>query len=191
VKILNEYAKYNYQVIAMGDNGETRQLMADETTKSLKVISTDHSDVHNKKAFSASGIFDNVANLTACNYAFLTPTVESGKIVHLKYIDVQCPASKVRMDIYEAPTNAPTGGADYQSYNHYRVGEVVASGMQAIKANVTFDGTGATMLNWMYIPKNIVEGEFVLSPNTWYVVIFSNQSGGAVDLSFYQYWTEE
>jgi hypothetical protein len=144
------------------------------------------------KVFSVSGIFDNIANDASVKYAFKTPKADSGKIVHLKYIDVQCPATKIRMDIYEAPTNAPTDGSDYVAYNHNRTGTKTDTAMQYIKAGVTFDATGATMLNWQYIPKNILpENDWVLKADTWYVVLFTNLSGAVTDLSFYQCWTEE
>jgi hypothetical protein len=190
---LNETQDWKGQILGTNDVNETVKIKVDTTSKSLKTITTDHSDVHNKKGFSISGIFDAVADSTSVNYAFKTPTAESGKLIHLKYYDIQSTSPKVRTDFYEAPTNAPTLGTDINAYNHNRVGTPEISAMQAIKSGVTFDGTGVTMLNWQYIPNKIqpLDTEFILKPNTWYVRLFTNKSGSAVDLSFYEYWIEE
>jgi hypothetical protein len=189
----NEYSKYPYQILGLNDANESVKLRADTLTKSLKSISTDHSNTHQGKIFSISGIYSDIADSASVNYAFKTPTVASGKIIHLKYVDFVSTNSKVRVDFYETD-NAQLAGTDIVAYNHYRVGEVVPTAMQALKSGVTFEGTGAIMLNWQYIPKNVQSMDmdwFVLKPNTWYCVLFSNQSGAEMDLSFYQYWTEE
>jgi hypothetical protein len=66
--------------------------------------------------------------------------------------------------------------------------------MQAIKTGMTYNGTGAkTIDSTQYIggqPRN-TDIEFVLKPDTWYVVLFTNSTGAAVDISFFDFWYEE
>ena len=122
---MDEYQEYKGQILGENDNGETEKLKADSITESLKTISTDESAVHNKQGFSISGIFGTVVDSASVNYAFKTPTVESGKIIHYEINDIQSTTNnKVRVDFYEVPI-APASGSDVVAYNHYRVGEVV------------------------------------------------------------------
>ena len=188
---MDEYQEYKGQILGENDNGETEKLKADSITESLKTISTDHSAIHNKQGFSISGIFGAVADSLSVNYAFRTPTFESGKIIHYKINDIQSTTNnKVRVDFYEVPI-APASGSDVVAYNHYRVGEVVESAMQAIKFNATLDMSDAVMLDYHYLSNHLQSMEWVLKPNQWYVRIISNLSGGAIDVSFYDFWIEE
>lgn len=144
--------------------------------------------VRNMQGFSLSGLYGSVANSVMINYAFKTP--KNGKMIHLKINDIQSSVTnKVRIDFYEAPDVAPINGSDVVAYNHYRAGEPLPSSMQAIKLNATLDMTGATMLDYHYI-STVKECDWILKPDTWYIRMISNQTGGAIDVSFYEFWLE-
>ncbi len=163
-------------------------------TRAFRTITSDHAAIHAKEGFGISGIFSAVANGVTVNYAFKTPTVASGKVIHLKYVDIQAAANKVRVDLYEAPTAAPTVGSDLAVINRSRLNTPPASVMQAVKAGMTLDLTGATMLETsQYVagaPRPL-DIEFMLKPDTWYIRTLTNSTGGATDISFFEFWYEE
>jgi hypothetical protein len=165
----------------------------ERVTGAPRAISSDHASIHAGEGFSISGIITNLANGASTNYAFKTPTIASGKVVHWKYRDVQSSANKIRVDFVEAPTNAPTLGTDLVAYNRSRLSSH-GTAMQTIKAGTTYDGTGAkTIDSAQYVggqPRSL-DIEFVLKPDTWYVVLITNSTGSAVDVSFFDFWYEE
>jgi hypothetical protein len=187
---MNETQDWKGQGLGTTDTGYVVKTRVDDITKAQRVITSDHEAVHDGKVFSVSGIYDAVATSTSVNFAFKTPTVASGKIIHLKYLDIMSSADKVRMDLYETSTEQ-SAGVDITAYNHNRLGTPTGTAMQAIKSGITFESTGATMLNWQRVSKNIQPTEWELCPNKWYIFLFTNQSGSAVDISHYTVWIEE
>jgi hypothetical protein len=157
------------------------------------VITSDHASIHKGEGFSISGIFSNLGNGASTNYAFKTPTIESGKVIHWKYREVQSSSSKIKVEFIESPTNAPTGGNDLVAYNRRRSSTNTTS-MQSIKTGTTYNSAGATIIDVsQYIggqPRSN-DIEFVLKPDTWYVVLITNATGGGVDVSFFDFWYEE
>lgn len=178
----------------LDENSNARNVI-DITTGAKKIITSDHANIHASQGFSISGIFASVANSATVNYAFKTPTVAAGKIIHLKHQEFWASANKVRTDLYEAPTNAPTNGSVLTAYNRNRVGTPVATAMQSIKSAMDIDLTGATDIETLQFgyasvarPMDI---EVVLKPDTWYIRTFTNSTGGAVDINFFDFWYEE
>ncbi len=173
---------------------EIMELQKERITDAQKIITSDHGDIHAGRGFSISGIFTAVANSTTVNYAFKTPSVASGKYVHLKFKDIQATGTKVRVDLYENPTAAPTNGTDLVAINRNRVGTPATSGMQFIKTAMDLNLAGAITLNSEQFlggqPRSL-DIEFVLKLNTWYVRTFTNGTGGAADISFFEFWYEE
>ena len=173
---------------------EIAELQKERVTDGQICINSDHAGVHKGQGYSISGIFSAVANSTTVNYAFKTPTVASGLYIHLKFKDIQATGTKVRVDLYEKPTNAPTVGTDLVAINRRRVGTPPVTSMQAIKSGMTLDLTGATTLNSEQFvggqPRSL-DLEFVLNPDTWYIRTFTNGTGGAADISFFEFWYEE
>jgi hypothetical protein len=175
------------------DEGNVHNVI-ERVTGAKTTINSDHRAIHKGEGFGISGIFVNVANGATVNYAFKTPTVASGKYVHLKYNDISAAGNKIRVDLFEAPTNAPTLGSDLSTINRRRVGTPAVSNMQAVKSAMTIDTTGAVTLE----TKQFISGqtrpidiEFVLKPDTWYIRTFTNSTGSASDISFFEFWYEE
>lgn len=171
-------------------------LKIDMITHAPRTITTDHSSIHESEGFNISGIFTGVANLATVNYAFKTPTVESGKIIHYKYHEFWASANKVRTDFYEAPTDAPINGTDLTAYNRNRIAATpTATTMQAIKVTMDATFTGAkdleTLLFGITPVVRSMDIEFVLKPDTWYIRTFTNSTGGAVDINFFEFWYED
>jgi len=176
-------------------DAQGHEIELDETTNGLPIITTDHAAVHDKMGFSVSGVFASVANGATVNYAFKTPTVASGKIIHLKVKEFYAAGNNVRTDFYEAPTNAPTNGTDLVAYNHNRVGTIPATTMQAIKTAMDLNLTGALNLETLTFGNSSVvrtsDIERVLNPDTWYIRTFTNGSGATASINFFNFWYEE
>lgn len=165
----------------------------ERVTGGFKQINSDHALIHASRGFSISGIYTAIANGSVVNYAFKTPSVASGKYVHWKYRDIQATATKMRVDFYEAPTNAPANGTDLTAYNRNR-NSATASAMQAIKTGMTLDLTGAKLIDTAQFVSGqarALDLEYVLIPNTWYIVTMTNSTGAAADANFFEFWYEE
>jgi hypothetical protein len=166
----------------------------ERVTNAQKAITTDHALIHDGNGYSLTGIFAAVANNAVVNYAFKTPTVASGKYIHLKYHEFSATANKIRADLYEAPTAAPTNGSAIVPVNRRRAGTVAASSMQSVKAAMDIVLTGATTLETQQFiseyPRTL-DIEFVLKPDTWYIRTLTNSTGGAADINFFEFWYEE
>jgi hypothetical protein len=176
------------------DENSVVQNPVDTITGGIKQLTTDHALIHAGKGFSISGIFANVANAAVVNYAFKTPTAASGKYIHLKFKEFFATANKIRMDFYEAPTAAPTNGTDIASINRRRIGTPTVTAMQAIKSAMDINVAGATTLNTEQFTSTTgrsLDLEFVLKPDTWYIRTFTNGTGSAADISFFEFWYEE
>ena len=159
------------------------------------IITSDHIRIHEGEGFSISSIFTGVANLATVNYAFKTPTVASGKFIHLKHQEFWASANKVRTDFYEAPTNAPINGSSLAISNRRRTGVLPVSNMQAAKAAMDIDLTGATNVETLQFGLGSIarpmDIEMVLKPDTWYIRTFTNSTGGSIDINFFDFWYEE
>jgi len=176
-------------------DAQGREVILDRTTSGLPVINTDHVGIHAKQGFSVSGLFASVANGATVNYAFRTPTVASTKIIHLKVREFYAAGNNVRTDLYEAPTNAPTLGTVLASYNHNRIAAIPATTMQSVMTGMTLDLSGATNLETLTFGNSSAvrtsDIERVLAPNTWYIRTFTNGSGVAASINFFNFWYEE
>ena len=169
--------------------------VVDRTTGAHRGITSDHANIHGKMGFAISGIFTAVANNATVNYAFKTPTAESGKIIHLKYQSFWASANKVRTDFYEAPTTDPINGTALVPKNRNRLAPIPESLMQVVKASMDLDLTGAdnqeTLMFGLGQLARVLDIEGVLAPDTWYIRTFTNSTGGAVDINFFDFWYEE
>lgn len=176
-------------------DAQGHEVELDATTNGLPTITTDHAAIHDKKGFSVSGVFASVANGATVNYAFKTPSVASGKVIHLKVKEFYAAGNNVRTDFYEGPTTSPTNGTDLVAYNHNRLATIPATTMQAIKTSMDLDLTGATNLETLTFGNSsaarISDIERVLDPNTWYIRTFTNGSGATASINFFNFWYEE
>lgn len=176
----------------LDDLNNSRNIV-ERVTGGIKGINSDHANIHHGQGFSISGIFASIANAAVVNYAFKTPALASGKYVHWKYRDIQATATKMRVDFYEAPTNPPINGTNLTAYNRNRNSSNV-SAMQAIKTGMTLDLTGAKMINTSQFvngQSRSLDIEYVLIPDTWYIVTMTNSTGAAADANFFEFWYEE
>jgi hypothetical protein len=182
---------HSNQIMCIDSNNNLFIPRMDTTTKSLKVISTDDSAVHEGKTFISTVFFDDVADSASVNFAFKTPTVASGKQVYLKSMNIFTSGTKVRTDLYET-TLDQVAGNDMPVFNKNRNSEVDTA-MQSVKSGVTFDATDASMLEYELIGagSKIELDRFVLKPNTTYVKLFTNLSGSAANISLKIEWIEE
>jgi hypothetical protein len=192
IKMAHERLEYLGEILARNDSNENVQLEADSITESLKTITTDHSDIHNKKGFSFSAAFTGVLDAATKALAFKTPSLASGKIIHLVHRDFHATANKIRADFYEGLDADPTFGSDLPIFNHNRTGTIPESAMQAVKFGIDVVLTGGTMIETsMFANINSRNIEWVLKPNTWYVRTFTNLTGAAADIDIYEFWIEE
>lgn len=182
-------------MIGVDKDNILREVAIDFVTSGQEVITTDHAAIHKKWGYSISGIFANVANGATVNYAFKTPTLASGKIIHLKVKEFYAVGNNIRADLYEAPTNAPTLGTDLSAYNHNRISPIPPTKMQAIKSGMTLDLTGATMIESLLFGNSSTarssDLERDLAPDTWYIRTFTNGTGGVASINFFEFWYEE
>lgn len=164
-------------------------------TNAWKSISLYQSSINDGEGFSISGLFTAVADSATVNYAFKTPTVASGKVIHLPYREFWGNGNKIRTDLYEAPTNAPINGSDLAVINRNRVGTPTVTTMQAVKAAMDIDLTGATDLETLQfgyaVTTRPLDVKFILKPDTWYIRTFTNSTGGAVNINFFDSWSEK
>ena len=179
-------------ILGVDNKNNMVEIAADPITRGIETISTDHAGIHKGYGYSISGIFASLAAAATVNYAFKTPASE--KVIHLKYKEIQATANKIRVDLYEAPTNAPTLGTDVAAINRARIGTPVVTKMQAVKSGMTIDLTGATVIEITQFVGGSARStdiEFVLKPDTWYIRTFTNGTGAQADISFFEFWYEE
>jgi len=156
-------------------------------------MDTDHGKIHDGEGYSSTAIYAAVANAATVNFCFKTPAASTGKYVHWKFVEVLAAANKVRVDVYEAPTNAPANGSDVASINRNR-NSAKTSLMQAVKGAMDVNLAGAVTISSEVhtagVPRS-KPAEFVLKPDTWYIYTMTNSTGGATDISLFAFWYEE
>jgi uncharacterized Fe-S center protein len=177
------------------DESSVARNIIEHVTGAVKIITSDHANIHASEGYSISGIFTSVGNGATVNYAFKTPTVASGKIIHWKYSDIFINGTKARSDIYEAPTDAPINGTDLAPINRRRIAPIRATAMQAVKTAMDITTAGAIILDSRLFSNSAggrpIDIELELEANTWYIRTFTNLTGGAADVSFFEFWYEE
>jgi hypothetical protein len=150
-----------------------------------------HKKIHEGNGFNVYANFASVANGAVKNIVFHTP--DDGRYPHMKFREFWTSGSKVDVGLYEAPTNAPTGGTDLTVINRNRNSPKVTS-MQVMKHTATIDTTGATLIDSITFGANAsyrpLELEFVLKPDSWYIVQITNNSGSAADINAFLFWYE-
>lgn len=177
------------------DEGDRVRNIIDMTTGSMTGITSDHRAIHKKEGYHTAGIFTAVANGATVNYAFKTPTLASGKLIHWKFTEMYADGTRVRTDLYEAPTNDPINGTNLAMVNRNRVRPLIDTVMQAFKSSMDIDLTGAIPLEPKLFGNAVgarpFDLEYVLEPDTWYIRTITNQTGAAANINFFEFWYEE
>lgn len=160
----------------------------------VRAISSDHSALHEGKGFSITTNFAAVANVGVMNVVFKTPAITTGKVVHLKFKEFWTSGVKFAVALHEKPSADPTGGTALTVVNRNRRSSNVTA-MQSVKHTATINITGATQLDSIVFggnsPLRPLDLEFVLDPDSWYVMTMTNQSGSAADINAFMFWYEE
>ena len=164
----------------------------DRYTKADLSISTDHGKIHDGDGYSVSAIYAAVANAGVVNLCFKTPAANTQKLIHLKYRDILAASKNIRIDLYEAPTDAPINGSALTPINRNR--NSANTSLMTVKSAMDITTAGAININsetHAAGDSRPMDQEFFLKANTWYLYTFTNSTGGATDISAFIYWYEE
>ena len=171
-------------------------------TFGVPVINSDHEAIHLKYGYSLSRYAEGVADDAFLYVELKTPTVASGKIVHLKVWRPWGEGGLNSMEVVEAPTFT-TGStsiiANIQNRNRY--GDDVATAMQLAKSDPTSISVGTVIDGPVLFGGGGAGGgsggslsndqELVLEQNTTYIIRLKNLSGAAKAMGIWLFWYEE
>ena len=169
--------------------GELDDIRIDASTNTIQTMSYEHHEIHSGSSFTTSYIAD-IGN--GANLDMLIVTPDSLAYAHLLYeIDVQAEA---QLYIYENVT--ATAGDAVVAYNRNRVG-TPASATVVVTSTPTGITEGSTIIRSRHMGsgKSIGGGdrgthEFILKPNTKYLVRLTNSTSGDNYMSVIFDWYE-
>ena len=170
---------------------------SERITSAIRTIETEHSYIH-------EGIFYESYNkftLAAGAKRVVTIKAPVGKYLHYRPTNLVTSADKVTIEFYEGATVTAATGTAVTPSNHNR-NSATASGVTLLDApTVTADGTKFAQV---YIPGATGIGgtrtgqsagtsgsEWVLKPNTVYMIKVTNGSSGSNDIQVNFQWYEE
>ena len=166
-------------------------------TKAIRTIETEHSYIHEGIFFESYNKF----TLAAAATRLVTMKTPAAKYLHYRPTNLTTSADKITVEFFEGATvTAATGTAAIPS-NHNR-NSALASGVTLLDApTVTANGTKFAQV---YIPgatgtggtrsgasAGVSNSEWVLKPNTTYMIKVTNGSSGANDIQVNFQWYEE
>ena len=182
--------------------------LREHVTAGARVITTDHASIHDGWGYSIYATFTAVADGDTRNLVITTPaTTVDRPYVHLKYFDAWIGNASGTLQIYEDPYDV-TGGTPVDVINHRRTGTPPTSDSTVVHtATVTLDnvspahtakllptlrfGGGGTGPQGRAGGDRSTDIEWVLEPETKYVIQITNTSGAAADIGFWAFWYEE
>ena len=184
------YMKSNGTVINFADASE-------RITGAIRTIETEHAYIH-------EGIFYESYNkftLAAGAKRVVTIKAPVGKYLHYRPTNLVTSADKVTIEFYEGATVTAETGTAVTPSNHNR-NSTLTSGVTLLDApTVTADGTKFAQV---YIPgatgtggtrtgasAGLSNSEWVLKPNTVYMIRVTNGSSGSNDIQINFEWYEE
>ena len=180
------------------DEASVVRNIIERATGAPKQIDSDHAYIHDGRLFTA--LTQNTLLTGASRYiSIVTPS--SAVYVHYRNEIVSSSADKVTVELFEGATVTASTGSAKASINHHRVGTPTASAV-LVRDGVTVTGEG-TMIYQSYIGggTNLGAGrsgaetqqgnEFVLRPDTVYVVKLTNGSSGSNTIQCNPTWYEE
>jgi len=178
------------------DQTKVVEILVDPHTGSIQVIQLEHAKIHQGDAYAISGKETGLANAaTAYIYA-----VTGASHIHWRAASVTTENGEVDIAFYEAPT-VSANGTLVPSFNKNRVSTNTSDLTVYAGPTVTDNGT---LLETGWVPPTggvgshasggeveRVGGEWILLPNSSYLISITNNSGGAIDYSYTYFWYED
>lgn len=166
-------------------------------TGAFRTIETEHSYIHEGIFFESYNKF----TLTTAATKLITLKTPAAKYLHYRPTNLVTSADKVLIEFYEGATVTAATGTAVTPANHNR-NSTFTSGVTLLDApTVTADGTKFTQV---YIPgatgtggtrtgasAGVSNSEWVLKPNTTYLIKVKNGSSGSNDIQVNFQWYEE
>ena len=176
---------------------EILDIAQENLTEALRVIDNDHAYIHQGKYFTLSSL-DTIAAGQTLKVGFKTPLIAGG-LIHYRPAWLVSSVDKLTVEIFEAAEGV-AGGVAQTPINRNRNSTEV-SGCTVLKG-VTTTGDG-DLINTTYIPGSTGVGgtasggllsaanEWVLLPDTQYLIKYTNGSSAA-NIIFTEFqWYEE
>lgn len=161
-------------------------------TGGIRVISTDHSSIHNGEGFSYSLLSTSVASSGTVDLSF---TTAADSYVHLKRWKLWTAGAKAKIEIYEVPS--VSGGSPVTPRKRNRISSTAS--VSTLLSGVSVSGTG-TLVDDMMAGSGTqqsgggdgaVDHELVLNPDTEYLIRATNLAATAADIYVWLFWYEE
>ena len=170
---------------------------SERITSAIRTIETEHSYIHEGIFFESYNKF----TLAAGAKRVVTIKAPVGKYLHYRPTNLVTSADKVTIEFYEGATVTAETGTAVTPSNHNR-NSALTSGVTLLDApTVTADGTKFAQV---YIPgatgvggsrtgasAGVSNSEWVLKPNTVYMIKVTNGSSGSNDIQINFQWYEE
>jgi hypothetical protein len=170
----------------------------DGFTTALTFINNDHSYIHQGARYFALSKFNLISGAIR-KITFLTPSVLSGKFIHLRPQQLSTSADKVTLNIYEN-SSGNTVGTVISPNNRNRNSLNTSLSLVTDGQNVTTNGVlidqyyigGGTAVGGNVIGStNGGEDEVILKPSTLYTFEIINNSASSNEISVKLRWYEE
>ena len=166
-------------------------------TGAFRTIETEHAYIHEGIFFESYNKF----TLAASAKRVITLKTPTAKYLHYRPTTLVTSADKVLIEFYEGATVTAATGTAVTPSNHNRA-SALTSGVTLLDApTVTADGTkfaqvyipGATGLGGTRTGSSagVSNSEWVLKPNTTYMIRVTNSSSGSNDIQVNFQWYEE
>lgn len=178
--------------------GELLAAAAERFTNALKVITTDHSYIHDKKAFTISGRIATIAASATYTFSFRTPA--TGKYIHWRPASLVALGNTVEGRLSEGAE--VTAGTVVKPFNRSRVGTIPESKV-VTKIGATLTTEGGAIFDYLMAgsggapaasrsSKDGAEQELVLKPDTVYAYRIENIGTISDAMVVYNFmWYEE
>lgn len=173
------------------------EVAVERITGAFRTIETEHSYIHEGIFFESYNKF----TLAAAGTKLVTLKTPAAKYLHYRPTNLVTSADKVLIEFYEGATVTAATGTAVTPSNHNR-NSALASGVTLLDApTVTANGTKFAQV---YIPgatgtggtrtgssAGVSNSEWVLKPNTTYMIKVTNSSSGSNDIQVNFQWYEE
>jgi len=161
----------------------------ERVTGALRTITSDHSHVHAHEAYEVSF---GIQNLADAGTLIVELKTGPSKVIHLKTLEPWTEGTLARFEIIEAPTTS--GGVVVAGVNKSRVDAGVYLANAEARTGVTPSG-GTTLRSVLFgnnrTPPNDMDHNWVLAPDTKYVLRITNLAGSAKAANLFMVWFEE
>jgi len=193
----------------ISDSGEIRSVI-ERVTGAFSYINTDHQYIHEGIAFKAHLYTASLAHSTTLSFSFKTPVA---KYIHLKDLSLTSSAATVRLSLVRGTVASPlvidsAGDTATELVGPHNVNDVstITSGVVIKKTPTYTDEQYGAEWDYQIAPGNATNQfkstmnisttpnfEYVLKPDTYYVLNLTNLSGdtAASSVSLDMFWYEE